>query len=153
LQPKAIALSQNRSDNTVMTQDEIWHQLLKLVEESVPKRDVNHQPQVLWQRPNRLVQLGRWQVQARFVAESGKYSIYFERYGADIGDQNFELPPGAGTPKRTARTMILEVSDGEPFWRFSDGQTLDSADLARRVLARLSDFEQEYGLSVIAPGY
>jgi hypothetical protein len=49
--------------------------------------------------------------------------------------------------------MILEVSDGEPFWRFSDGQTLDSADLARRVLARLSDFEQEYGLSVIAPGY
>jgi hypothetical protein len=153
LRPKAIALSQNRSDNTVMTQDEVWLQLLKLVEESVPKRDANVQPQILWQRPNRLVQLGRWQVQARFVAESGKYSIYFERYGAEIGDQNFELPPGADTPKRTAWTMLLEISDGESFWRFSNGQTLNSVDLARRALARLNDFEHEFGMSVIAPGY
>ena len=137
----------------MMTQDQAWLQLLKLVEESVPKRDAHVQPQILWQRPNRLVQLGRWQVQARFVAESGKYSIYFERYGAEIGDQNFELPPGAGAPKRTAWTMLLEISGGEPFWRFSDGQTLNSADLARRALARLNEFEHEFGMSVIAPGY
>jgi hypothetical protein len=64
-----------------MAQDQAWLQLLKLVEESVSKRDAHVQPQILWQRPNRLVQLGRWQVQARFVAELGKYSIYFERYG------------------------------------------------------------------------
>lgn len=137
----------------MMTQDEVWPQLLKLVEDSVPKRDAHVQPQVLWQRPNRLVLLGQWQVQARFVAESGKYSIYFERYGAEIGDQNFELPPGAATPKRTAWTMLLEISGGEPFWRFSDGRTLNSANLARRVLTQLNDFEHEYGLSVIAPGY
>jgi len=146
-------MPQYRSDNTVMTQDEIWRQLLKLVEESVPNRDAHAQPQISWQRPNRLVLLGQWQVQARFVVESGKHSIYFERYAAEIGDQNFELPPGAGTPKRTAWTMLLEISGGEPFWRFSDGQTLNSADLARRVLARLNDFQHEYGLSVIAPGY
>jgi hypothetical protein len=146
-------MSQYQSDNTVMTQDEVWRQLLKLVEERVPERDANVQPQISWQRPNRLVLIGQWQVQARFVAESGKYSIYFERYGAEIGDQNFELPPGAGTTKRSAWTMLLEISGGEPFWRFSDGQTLNSADLARRVQARLIDFEREYALSVKAPGY
>jgi hypothetical protein len=51
---KAIAMLQYLSENIVMTSDELWLQLLKLVEESVPKRDVNHQPQVLWQRPNDL---------------------------------------------------------------------------------------------------
>ena len=137
----------------MMTQDEVWRQLLKLVEESALNCDAQVQPQILWQRPNRLVLLGQWQVQARFVAEFGKYSIYFERYGAEIGDQNFELPPGAGAPRRTAWTMLLEISGGQPFWRISDGQTLSSADLARRVAARLIDFEHEYGLSAIAPGY
>jgi hypothetical protein len=49
--------------------------------------------------------------------------------------------------------MLLEISGGEPFWRFSDGQTLNSEDLARRALARLNEFEHEFGMSVIAPGY
>jgi hypothetical protein len=136
-----------------MTPDEVWRQFLTIVEESVPKRDAHVQTQILWQRPNRLVLLGKWQVQARFVAELGKYSIYFERYGAEIGHQIFELPPGAGVTKRTAWTMLLDISGGELFWRFSDGQTLNSTDLVRRVLVRLNDFEHEYGLSVIAPGH
>jgi hypothetical protein len=136
-----------------VTPDEAWRQLLELVEQSTSGGEDRSEPQLRWLRSNRLALLGRWQVQARFVIEPGKYSIYFERYGADIGHQNFELPPGAGSPKQTVWTMQLEVSDSEAFWRFSNGQTLKSPDLAQRLIRRLREFHDEYGMSIIAPGY
>lgn len=92
-------------------------------------------------------------VQARFASESGKYSIYFERFGADIGEQNFELPPGHRSPKHMVWTMQLELSNGEAFWRLADGQTLKSPVLARRVVGRLREFHDEYGISFTFPGY
>jgi hypothetical protein len=136
-----------------MTPEQAWHQLLEIVEQSVPRRDGGGQPrkQIQWLRSNGLVLSGQWPVQARFVAELGKYSIYFERFGADIGNQNFELPPGFGSPKTIAWTMLLEISGEEAFWRFSDGRILTSTDLARRVLDRVPDFQREYAMSVIAP--
>jgi dGTPase len=53
---------------------------------------------------------GQCRVEARFVAESRKYSIYFERFGWSLGDQNFELPPGSRGPKTTAWTMLFGAS-------------------------------------------
>ena len=138
-----------------MTPEQAWHQLLEIVEQSVPRRDGRGQPrkQIQWLRSNRLVLSGQWTVQARFVAEVGKYSIHFERFGADMSNQNFELPPGFGSPKTIVWTMLLEISGGEAFWRFSDGRTLTSRDLAQRVLGRLPDFQNEYAMSVIVPAY
>jgi len=49
--------------------------------------------------------------------------------------------------------MLLELSAGEVFWRFSDGQTLKSDVLARRVIDRLPRFHDEYGISVITPNF
>jgi hypothetical protein len=49
--------------------------------------------------------------------------------------------------------MVVEIFGGKPFWQFSDGQTLNSADLACRMTTRLIDLEVECGRSVIVPGY
>lgn len=133
--------------------EEAWEELLQIMEQSAQEPGTAGSPhnQIQWLRPNRLVMSGQWPVQVRFVAEPGKYSIYFERFGVELGDQNFELPPGSSSPKTTAWTMLLEVSNGHAFWRFSDGQTLTSTELARRALARLPEFQQECAISEIAP--
>ena|GEM_PF-5968367 len=136
-----------------MTQEQAWQELLESVERSVPTQEATRQPRLQWSRSNRLVLSGQWPVQARFVAELGKYSIYFERFGADVGDQNIELPPGTNSLKTTVWTMLLEISGGEAFWRFSDGQTLKSAEVAKRAIARLPEFQAKYAMSAIAPGY
>jgi hypothetical protein len=133
-----------------MTTEQAWHELLEIVEQSVPK---HAGAQIKWLRSNRLVLSGQWPIQARFVAEPGKYSIYFERFGADAGNRNFELPPGYDSPKTVAWTMLLEISNGKAFWRFSDGRTLGARDVARHVLARLPDFQNEYAMSIIVPSY
>lgn len=54
-----------------MTHSEVWQKLLDLVEQSLPKSEEKTQPQLRWLRPNRLVLLDRWQVQARFVPSPG----------------------------------------------------------------------------------
>jgi hypothetical protein len=135
-----------------MTSD-AWQKLLDSVEQAALETAANATSPLRWVRPNRLVLMDRWQVQARFVAEPAMYSIYLERFGAELGDANFESTPHSGQPKRTVLTMLLEVSNGEAFWRFSDGQTLPSRELASRMLARLRTFHDEYGMSIIAPGY
>jgi hypothetical protein len=128
-----------------MTADQAWEQLLELVEQSVPKEQ--GQPQLKWMRPDRLVLLGRWQVEARFTTEPGLYKIYFERFGPELGEQNYDPLPG---PKQTLWAMQLEVSsNGEAFWRFRDGTVLKSLELARRVRRRLEEFHHEYGMSVV----
>ena len=74
-----------------------------------------------WVAPNRATFFKTWQVQARFVQETERYSIYFERFGAELGLVNYEPIPGSGEPKRTVLTMLLEISGGEAFWRLADG--------------------------------
>jgi hypothetical protein len=135
-----------------ITPNDAWQELLGLVERGGMEA-TETTPQIRWLRPNRLVLLDRWQVQARFVAEPGKYSIYLERFGAELGDFNFESTPHSGEPKRTVLTMLLESSNNEAFWRFSDGQTVKSPVLARRIIDRLRRFHDEYGMAIIAPGY
>jgi len=138
-----------------MTARQAWEELLQFTEHSVSGRRQPGGPddEIRWLRPNRLVMSGKWPVQARFVAEPGKFSIYFERISAELGGQNFELPQGSGSVKTTAWTALLEISNGQPFWQFSDGQTLTSADVAQRVLSRLPSFQREYATAVIAPRY
>jgi hypothetical protein len=135
------------------TPNDAWLELLRLLEQGASEAAAGATPQLRWVRPNRLVFLDRWQVQARFVSEPGKYSVYLERFGAELGNFNFESTPGSGEPKRTVLTMLLELSNGEAFWRFSDGQTIKSLELARRIIDRLRRFHDEYGMSIVAPGY
>jgi hypothetical protein len=137
----------------LMTVEQAWQELLEAVEHAVSKDIGSGQPRLQWSRSHRLILTGQWPVQAHFVAELGKYSIYFERFAADVGTQNFELPPGSGNPKTAAVTMLLEISGGEAFWRFSDGQTLKSVEVARRIIARLPEFQREYAMSVITPRF
>jgi hypothetical protein len=136
-----------------MTPNEAWQELLNLVEGGASDVASRTTLQLRWLRPNRLFFSKRWQVQARFSAEPGKYSIYLERFGAELGDVNFELTPYSGEPKVTVWTMQLELSNAEAFWRFSDGQTLKSPELAHRIIDRLQRFHDEYGIAIIAPGY
>ena len=136
-----------------ITPNDAWQELLILVERGASAVAARATPQLRWLRPNRLVLLDRWQVQARFVAEPGKYSIYLERFGAELGDVNFESTPNSGEPKRTVLTMLLELSNNEAFWHFSGEQTAKSPELARWIIDRLRRFHDEYGMAIIAPGY
>lgn len=134
-----------------MEENKAWQELLSTVQENASKQAVQPKFKIHWLGPNRLVLSGTRQIQARFIAEPGKYAIFFERFGAEISDQNFDLPPGVGRPKRPVSTMLLEPSKGEAFWRFNDGQTLKTAEVARRVVRRLQEFHQEYGMSMLNP--
>ena len=136
-----------------MTKEQAWQELLDLVAKGVEAQKAPGLARLQWSRPNRLILMGQWSVEARLVVEPERFSIYFERFGADLGDQNFELPSGAGKVKTKAWTMLLEISNGEAFWRFSDGQTLKSEELARRVITRLREFQVEYAQSVLTPEY
>lgn len=138
-----------------MTAEQAWDELLQITERSVSKRVQlgGLENEIRWFRPNRLVMSGKWPVQARFVAEPGKFAIYFEPFGAELGDQNFDLPPGFGSVKTAVWTALLEINNGQVLWRFSDGHMLASAEVARRVLSRIPNFQREYATSVLAPGY
>jgi hypothetical protein len=136
-----------------MTPHDAWQELLNLVEQCASGCTTGTTPELRWVKPNRLVLFNRWQAQARFMAEPGRYSIYLERFGAELGDFNFESTPHSGEPKRTVLTMLLELSNNEAFWRFPDGQTVKSTELSRRIVDRLRRFYDEYGLAVVAPGY
>ena len=105
-----------------ITPNDAWQELLILVERGASEVAARATPQLRWLRPNRLVLLDRWQVQARFVAEPGKYSIYLERFGAELGDVNFESTPNSGEPKRTVLTLpcpqVYAVRAGiQPLWK------------------------------------
>jgi hypothetical protein len=127
-----------------MNDQDAWTELLDSAKHRTSQMPENFR----WVAPNRAAFFKTWQVQVRFVQETQRYSIYFERFGAELGDVNYEPVPGSGEPKRTVLTMMLEISGGEAFWRFADGQTLKSEVLARRVIDRLPSFHDEYGRSV-----
>ncbi len=133
------------------TPNDAWLELLSLVEQGASEVAAGATPQLRWVRPTRRGLLARWQVQARFVAEPGKYSIYMERFGAELGNFNFEPTPNSGEPKRTVLPMLLELSHGEAFWRFSDGQTIKSLELAGKIVDSLRRFYDEYRMSIVAP--
>jgi hypothetical protein len=129
-----------------------YMELLDLVAQSLPKDTPSGAGHFSWVRPNRVVFSDRWQVQARFVQEPGRCSVFFERFGAEMGHVNYEPIPGTGKPKQTVVTMIPDLHGREAFWRLSDGQTLKTDVLARRLIERLLSFHDDYGMSIIAPG-
>lgn len=132
-----------------MNEQEAWTELLTAVKECVSQMPENFK----WVGPNRVVFLKTWQVQARFVQELQRYSVFFERFGAEMGHVNYEPIPGTGEPKQSVVTMLLELSGTEAFWRLADGQTLKSDVLARRVIDRLPSFHDEYGRAVSNIGF
>src|SRR6185312_15897346 len=67
-----------------MTPHDAWQELLNLAEQCASGCTTGTTPELRWVKPNRLVLFNRWQVQARFMAEPGRYSIYLERFGAEL---------------------------------------------------------------------
>ena len=134
-----------------MNEQSAWSELLDAVKNAVPQEIKLPYESFKWVPPNRVLLSRKWQVQARFTREPHRYSIFFERLGAELGRVNYEPTPWSGEPKQTVWTMLLELSAGEVFWRFSDGQTLKSDVLARRVIGRLPRFHDEYGMRLITP--
>ena len=132
-----------------MNEQDAWSQLLNTVKEAVPQLPGNFR----WVSPNRLAFLNTWQVQARFVQESHRHSIFLERFGAELGSVNYEPTPGSGEPKQIVLTMLLEMSGGEAFWRLADTRTVKSDVLARWVIDRLPVFHDEYGRAVTGIGF
>jgi hypothetical protein len=124
--------------------EQAWIELLEAAKTRVSQMPENFR----WVAPNRVAFFNTRQVQARFVQEPHRYSIFFERFGAELGHFNYEPIPGSGEPKQTIVTILAEISEGETFWRLADGQTLKSDVLARRVIDRLPSFHDEYGRSV-----
>jgi hypothetical protein len=132
-----------------MNEQAAWLELLDAVKSAVPQATENFR----WVPPNRVAFFKRWQVQARFVPEPHRYSIFFERFGAELGHVNYEPTPGSGEPKQTVLTILLEISGAEAFWRLADARTLKSEVLARWVIDRLPSFHDEYGRAVSAIGF
>jgi hypothetical protein len=128
-----------------MTANQEWERLLELVEQSVPKGEGRGRPQLKWGPPNRLVLLDRCDVQARFSAQSAKYSIYFEGFGTNFGPQSVDEPP-----EPEVWTIEAEQRNEETFWRLPDGQVQKSPDLAKEVVARLQIFHDACRKSEIA---
>lgn len=131
-----------------MQEQAAWGELLDAVKNAVPQPSENFR----WLAPNRVAFLKRWQVQARFVKEPHRSSIHFERFGAELGHVNYEPTPGADEPKHTVLTMLVEISNGETFWRLADGRTIKSDALAQWVIERLPLFHDEYGNAALGLG-
>ncbi|HEX3660317.1 MAG TPA: hypothetical protein VHU89_02735 [Acidobacteriaceae bacterium] len=127
-----------------MTPKQAWDDLLELVRQAASVTPQDDRGRFQWMSSNRLILIGRYQVQARFVAEPNKYAVFFGRFGEEIGDQNFEQIPGTGERHQKVWTAELEISGGEAFWRFSDGTTLKSEVFGQRAIAKLREFYDEY---------
>lgn len=132
-----------------MNEHPAWLELLDTVKSAVPQSIENFR----WLAPNRIAFFKRWQVQARFVEETHSYSISFERFGAELGHVNYEPTPGSDEPKHTVLTMLLEIGDGEAFWRLADTRIVKSDVLARWVIERLPLFHDEYGKAALGLGF
>ena len=131
-----------------MQEQAAWVELLDTVKNAVPQPSENFR----WLAPNRVAFLKRWQVQARFVKEPHRSSVHFERFGAELGHVNYEPTPGVDEPKHTVLTMLVEISNGEAFWRLADGRTIKSDALAQWVIERLPLFHEEYGNAALGLG-
>jgi hypothetical protein len=132
-----------------MNEQDAFNELLNAVRDAVPHLPGNFR----WVAPNRLAFLKTWQVQARFVQEPHRYSIFLERFGAELGNINYEPTPGSGEPKQTVLTMHLEISGGAAFWRLADTRIVKSDVLARWVIDRLPLFHDEYGRAATRIGF
>jgi hypothetical protein len=53
----------------------------------------------------------------------------------------------------TVLTMLLEISDGEAFWRLADTRTVKSDVLAWWVIERLPLFHEKYGKAALGLGF
>jgi hypothetical protein len=135
-----------------MNEQQAFSELLNLAALGLPQDLLSDFGRFTWVRPNRVVFSKRWQAQARFVHEPGRCSVFFERYGAEMGRVNYESVPGSGQPKQIVVTMIPDLSGGETFWRLCDGQTLKPIVLVMRLINRLPSFHDDYGMSILIPG-
>jgi hypothetical protein len=125
-----------------------WLQLQQVVEAQTRTNSAPETPRLRWS-PGRLALIGTWQVEARFVERSGAYEVLFDRFGAQLGSVNFELPPGARVvPPDIWRLQPIDGTT-QTFWRINDGQDLLAERLAMRIVEHLKDFYQTYRLAAV----
>jgi hypothetical protein len=136
------------TDLTSSQSAEAWRKLQDLVRSLVPTEP--GAPQLRWIESGRLALLDEWQVQARFSAERETYEVHFERFGAELGNSNFEPTPGLAV--RRPEVWRLEPVRGkiDVFWRIGDGPEIRQPNsLATRIVERLKNFYQEYKLAAL----
>jgi hypothetical protein len=128
-----------------------WHELLELVKNAAEARLVpgKSQEQLRWISAGTLALMGQWQVQARFLAESGNYEIRFERFGAQLGASNFEFSPGTQLLGSEIWRLVPEKGITDFFWRVNGAQVLSGKDLAKQVVEYLPDYYHKYRLAAI----
>jgi len=128
-----------------------WHELQDLVKSAASTRmeKGGAEEQFRWNPAGTLVLIGQWQVQARFLVESANYEIRFERFGAELGAQNFELPPGPPILETEIWRLRPEAGQTDLFWRVNGVQVLSGKDLAKRVVDHLRDYYDKYRLAAV----
>ncbi len=126
-----------------MTTAKAWQQLLDLVEQQVPKNKIPLQPQFSWNKPDRLVLSGVYQVQAHFVKPNTRFEVHFEPFGAEANSES-TIASEVSKLKRWIWNLEDVDQDGEDGWQLDNGIVLSTTNLVPRILNRLSDFYEEY---------
>lgn len=132
------------------TPSEAWQKLRDLVKaEAEAHPSQVGQTQLKWVASGRLVLMGPWQVEARMVEQSGRFQICFDRFGAQMGSVNFELPHGHAVIGAEVWDLKFVQGEREVFWRLN-GQHLSPDRLARKVVDNLIRYYEAYRLSAVA---
>lgn len=120
-----------------------WQQLLDLIQNQLPKVEIPRQPQFRWNNPDRLILSGVYQAQAHFVSRENSFEIHFEPFEAEAQNTGSNLPSESPRPIPWIWNLAYIEENGSAAWRLENGIVLSSANLAPRILNRLSDFYEE----------
>jgi hypothetical protein len=127
---------------------EAWAQLQRLVEEEVKETSAPKpgEPRLQWST-GCLFLMGTWQVEARFDNRSG-FLVRFDRFAAQLGQANFELPPGASAvPPETWKLQPVQGKT-KVFLRY-EAQDLPPELLAPRIVQQLKNHYEKYRTAAI----
>jgi hypothetical protein len=131
------------------TPGQAWQKLKDLVKAEAEGHPFQAgQTQLRWVASGRLVLVGPWQVEAWMVEQSGRFQIRFDRFGAQLGSVNFELPPGRAIIGAEVWDLKFVEGEREVFWRLN-GQHLSPDRLARKVVDNLNRYYDAYRLSAV----
>jgi len=125
-----------------------WKELQELVEsQAKDEKFVAGQPRFQF-TAGKLCLIGMWQVEGRFE-ERGGHKIIFDRFGTQLGAQNFEMPePGVRLPSPEVWNLTPVEGLSRVFWRFR-AQDLSVEVLANRIMQQLKDFYEQYKLAAV----
>lgn len=132
-----------------MNATQAWEQLQALVKAEAENWKGAQQPSFHWSRNGRLALMGTWQVEAAFV-EGGRdcFLIQFDRFGAQLGTANCELPLGVKTIELEVWRLEFISGSTTPFWQLR-GQALSPERLARKIVEYLTEYYEKVKLAAM----